>query len=380
MSRTMIWLVFALSTALVILALARPLLRAPLVPDGAASEIEAYKLQLAELSREEERGTLGHEEAQQTRTEISRRMLKASRKSSVNAIPSVRLNTNIAFFVLAAFIAIGAVGIYAKFGSPGQPDEPLEARLDAPPDQQSIGIQIANVERRLRANPRDGLGWSVIAPVYFRIGQFDKAVNAYQKAIELNGEDEDKLLGLTESLIFANNGVLPDQGKPALKAALALNPKSLRGRYWQAFLADQEGKKPEAEQIYRQMLSENIAPAWQGVIKQRLEALNSEPAASNQAENQQASNDVTQGAQGSMIRGMVERLAARLKENAADLEGWLRLIRSYVVLKEADKAQEAAAAARHQFASDANALDQIDTLARNLGMASPDTKGAQPKS
>ncbi len=62
------------------------------------------------------------------------------------------------------------------------------------------------------------------------------------------------------------------------------------------------------------------------------------------------------GGQDAMIRGIVGRLAARLKENGADLDGWLRLIRSYTVLNEPGKAQEAAASARKQFASDPEAL------------------------
>ena len=68
-----------------------------------------------------------------------------------------------------------------------------------------------------------------------------------------------------------------------------------------------------------------------------------------------------------MIRGMVGRLAARLKENGADLDGWLRLIRSYTVLKETGKAQEAVASARKQFASDPEALKKIDAMAGELG-------------
>ena len=86
-----------------------------------------------------------------------------------------------------------------------------------------------------------------------------------------------------------------------------------------------------------------------------------------------------EGEQGKMIRGMVERLAERLKENKSDLDGWLRLIRSYAVLKETDKAQDAAATARQQFASDAKALEQIDALAQGLGLASPSANGGQPK-
>ena len=55
--------------------------RASSSEDARASEIEAYKLQLNELDREEDRGTLGKVEAQQTRAEVSRRLLRASRQS-----------------------------------------------------------------------------------------------------------------------------------------------------------------------------------------------------------------------------------------------------------------------------------------------------------
>ena len=72
-----------------------------------------------------------------------------------------------------------------------------------------------------------------------------------------------------------------------------------------------------------------------------------------------------------MIRGMVERLASRLKENGADLDGWLRLIRSYAVLNETGKAQEAAASARKQFASDPEALKKIDAIAGDAGQGRP---------
>ena len=81
------------------------------------------------------------------------------------------------------------------------------------------------------------------------------------------------------------------------------------------------------------------------------------------------------GGQAAMIRGMVDRLAARLKENGADLDGWLRLIRSYGVLKEPGKAQEAAASARKQFASEPEALTRIEALTGELGIPAADGKG-----
>jgi len=77
---------------------------------------------------------------------------------------------------------------------------------------------------------------------------------------------------------------------------------------------------------------------------------------------------------------MVERLAARLKQSGADLDGWLMLIRSYAVLKETAKAQEAAESARKQFESEPQALGKIESLTQGLGLMEPDAKGVQPKS
>ncbi len=57
-----------------------------------------------------------------------------------------------------------------------------------------------------------------------------------------------------------------------------------------------------------------------------------------------------------MVAGMVSRLAERLKQNGSDVEGWLRLVRSYRVLGQADKAQAAIADARRALAGEPDKL------------------------
>ena len=47
-----------------------------------------------------------------------------------------------------------------------------------------------------------------------------------------------------------------------------------------------------------------------------------------------------------MIRAMVERLAARLQQDGSDADGWIRLLRSYMVLGESEKARAALIDAR----------------------------------
>src|SRR5262249_59943460 len=69
-----------------------------------------------------------------------------------------------------------------------------------------------------------------------------------------------------------------------------------------------------------------------------------------------------------MVRGMVARLANRLRENGSDVEGWQRLLRAYVVLGERDKAHEAAADAKRALASDPDKLRKIEEMLKSLGL------------
>ena len=66
--------------------------------------------------------------------------------------------------------------------------------------------------------------------------------------------------------------------------------------------------------------------------------------------------------------GMVDRLATRLKQNGDDVEGWLRLLRAYMVMGERDKAASALVEARQAVANDAERLRQLNEGAKNLGL------------
>ena len=69
-----------------------------------------------------------------------------------------------------------------------------------------------------------------------------------------------------------------------------------------------------------------------------------------------------------MIRGMVARLADRLHTDGNDVDGWLRLVRAYVVLGDRDKAKDAAADARRALASHPDEIKRIDDLVKGLGL------------
>jgi len=72
---------------------------------------------------------------------------------------------------------------------------------------------------------------------------------------------------------------------------------------------------------------------------------------------------------GPMIRGMVDRLAARLESAPRDADGWLRLMRARTVLGESDLAREALRKALAAFADDKTTRDSIVNGAREIGLS-----------
>ncbi len=81
-----------------------------------------------------------------------------------------------------------------------------------------------------------------------------------------------------------------------------------------------------------------------------------------------ASSQLNESQRNAMIRGMVERLAQRLQSDGSDPQGWLRRVRSYMVLGEPDKARAAAGDARRALAGDPVELRQFEDLVKALGL------------
>jgi cytochrome c-type biogenesis protein CcmH len=70
------------------------------------------------------------------------------------------------------------------------------------------------------------------------------------------------------------------------------------------------------------------------------------------------------------VKGMVAGLAQRLAASGGTADEWARLVRSYAVLGEREKASSALQDARRALAQDQAGLDRLDTAARDLALNS----------
>ncbi|MBR0852951.1 c-type cytochrome biogenesis protein CcmI [Bradyrhizobium liaoningense] len=366
-----LWFVFALMTVAAIFAVLLPLGRSGRVQDQ-GSEVAVYKDQLAEIERDLGAGLIAAPEAEAARVEIGRRLLAAAgSKPAVEPKSSLKWRRAAAVLALVG-LPLVAIGVYVPLGSPRLQDFPLAQRERGSGSgmAQSLENLVVQVEQHLEKNPTDGRGWNVLAPVLERLGRFDDAVRAYRNALTYSGESAERRSDLGEALSAAAGGVVTAEAKAEFERAHALSADDPKANYFLGLAAEQDGRKDDAVTIWRALLAKAPADApWRPLVQSSLARVGgggAMPALSD--ETIAASKDMAEGDRNAMVRGMVERLATRLKQNGDDVEGWLRLVRAYLVMGDRDKAVGASSDARQAVANDADRLRQLNEGLKTLGL------------
>ena len=393
----LLWIGFALLTAAVVAALMAPLRRQQDGPlEAGAADLAVYRDQLAEIEAEHQRGLFSEAEVEGARVEVARRLIKrADDEDATSARPSVAPAgvpplPRTVFYAIAGLIPALSVAAYLVLGAPALPSRPFAARLNSPAEQASVAELVARVEARLKEHPEDGQGWDVIAPVYLRLERYGEAARAYAQANAILGETAKRLLGLAEAGLLASNGVVTEDVRRAAERILVLEPDRPEARLWLALAKEQDGDLAGAIADYNGILASSAPDApWRKPVNDRLELLNRRLAGEpvprvGGSQDGQAAAQATGPAPGDVARveqmspaersefigRMVEGLAERLKQDGNDLPGWLRLVQAYKVLGRNGEAVAALGEARRHFEGDQKSLQELEQLAKSLGLGS----------
>jgi cytochrome c-type biogenesis protein CcmH len=194
------------------------------------------------------------------------------------------------------------------------------------------------------------------------LGDWQKAGSAYRRAIDLGLTKPDVFAGYGEMLVLAADGIVPPAAHDAFIQALAADPKNEVARYYLALADGQAGDEKRAigrwlalaadipdDSPMRESIARGIAeaakegglpaPALPKGAPPQQDAAETQPGPNQ--DQMAAAAQMPEGQRNEMIRGMVAQLAAHLQSQPNDLEGWLRLGRSYAVLGETDKSVDA---------------------------------------
>ena len=403
------WLVMGVMTAAALFAVIGPLLRRPSLTAG-DHDLAVYRDQLAEIDRDLAQGTVAPADAEAARIEISRRLLAAADRAentvalSPGSVPAADHGwwRKAAATALLA-LPVGAVALYLALGSPGLPGQPLaerlararEAEAAAKADASALNGMVARVEAYLAQHPDDGRGWEVLAPIYLRFQRYDDAVKARRNAARLLGASGERVAAVGEAMTAAAGGIVTPDAKAEFTRALTIEPANDTAALYLGLAAKQAGQNDEARRIWEGMIARAPASAeWIPFVRQAIAELGADDATEAAIAPQTPATPTTAAApaagavpagpaappgpattppalsaeQLDMVHGMVERLAARLATDGSDVDGWLRLVRSYLVLGERDKAQAATTNARRALAGDPEKLRRLDSGVKELGV------------
>jgi cytochrome c-type biogenesis protein CcmH len=373
-------------TALALAMLLVPLVfrrRSPTSRD--AYNLAVYRDQLAEIERDLVRGALAANEAEAARAEIARRILalkpaedEAGPTGQARGLKAHGAAPRAVAIVAILLLPVAAWILYWQLGSPGLPDQPFAERtadgatpIAANPAHSDMNEALARLGAHLKEHPEDLTGWLLLARSELSLERYREAAEAYRHAADLSGHRADIAGDWGEAQVLAAGGTVTPAAREAFEAGLHDPETAPRSRYYLALAQMQRGEVKGALEAWIGLAAEAPDDAeWLPLVRQRIGeaagALGIDPATlkpatgatrpSAGAPNGTAGDAAVAAAakavsgaspeeRQAMINAMVERLAARLADQPDDVEGWVRLGRSYMVLNQPEKAREAYARA-----------------------------------
>lgn len=367
------WLLAGLMVAIAMAAILFPLLRGKktLVERGDDNDLNVYRDQLTEVTRDLARGVIGEKDAEAARLEIERRLLKAAERPAVDAVRPTRGSSGAIALLLAVSLPLAAFLLYDHLGSPGISGMPFAARQDQPAAEMQSQM-ISQLETRLANNPQDLDAWLLLGNLYAHLGRWSDAAKAYSDAMKLDDTSLEARTGRAESLVALSQGLVTPEAGQLFARILEQDRQNPSALFYSGLALAQNGRLQDARAIWTALLASSPEDApWVPALREQLAhlsaaleqqgmppledapAVSSKPGSSQtdsrqpgpSQEDVEAAGEMTPEDREAFIRSMVQRLANRMAENPDDLDGWLRLARAYLVLGDRVEAEKALAAA-----------------------------------
>jgi len=225
------------------------------------ANVLVYKDQYRELDADLKDGLIGEEQYQQEKSELERRLLEDVAARSNSSSAAARGNNKFVYGV-AAFIPIGAIALYFFVGNPkgvtpelAPPTMPaVAADQSGSMSQQQIAANIDKLADRLKQNPNDAQGWTMLARSYMMQERFSDAASAYEKLTTLSANDADAWADYAEALALANSQNLAGKPTEAINRALQINPKHQKALDLAGSAAYQAGDYNKAIEYWQKLL------------------------------------------------------------------------------------------------------------------------------
>ena len=244
----------------------------------------------------------------------------------------------IAIAVAAAIaLALGGAAVWWNGNSPPQ-SATAPATTAALPGDPALALQAEEIKQQLQAAPADAALWQSLARTYVLQGKFADAVPAYKSAVDNGADSAAVRSAYGEAQVMAASGQVTETALAAFQAALKKDAAEPRARYYLALADAQNGKLHEALDQWIKLENESVADApWRNSLSGRIDQTantlgldpknlpgrggagpGDEPSIKDLA----AAARMAPAERTALLAEKTQTLAARLKHEPDDLQGW----------------------------------------------------------
>ena len=253
MNASMLFVIIALGIALCVAAIFLWVLLREKKPMTQASQANAnakvYRDQILDLDHEHNSGHISDEEWQQSRDELSLRLLEDT--SAVDD-PAAKTEKPAIWtaVVLAVALPLGSMGMYMWVGQP-EALNPLALKTPDQVDPKDLTKMAQTLAEKLQDKPDNLQGWVMLGRTYRTLENFDAALRAYDSALKLTDDDDLKLERI-EVIAMQRQGQFEGEPWNVIREVLQRDPQHFGALLTAGSASYAEGKFADALKYWEQ--------------------------------------------------------------------------------------------------------------------------------
>jgi cytochrome c-type biogenesis protein CcmH len=253
MNASMLFVLIALGIALFVAVVFLWFLLRERKPMTQASQANAnakvYRDQILDLDREHDSGHISDEEWQQSRDELSLRLLEDT--SAVDD-PAAKTEKPAIWtaVVLAVALPLGSMGMYMWVGQP-EALNPLALKAPDQVDPKDLTKMAQTLAEKLQDKPDNLQGWVMLGRTYRTLENFDAALRAYDSALKLSDDDDLKLERI-EVIAMQRQGQFEGEPWNVIREVLQRDPQHFGALLTAGSASYAEGKFADALKYWEQ--------------------------------------------------------------------------------------------------------------------------------